>query len=49
MRSASAMRLLSSMEDRPCLSASVVLTGDRSILGYGEMWPIGSALRVIMS
>src|ERR1700751_1041760 len=48
MRSASARRLLSSMADRPCRSAIVVLTGDRSILGYGEMWPMGSALRWII-
>ena len=46
--SASATRLLSSIADRPCDLAFIVLTGDRSILGYGEMWPIGSALRWIM-
>jgi hypothetical protein len=32
------MRFLSSMADTTCGFALAVLTGDRSILGYGEMW-----------
>jgi hypothetical protein len=47
MRSASKMRLRSSMADTTCGFSVAVLTGDRSILGYGETWPMGSALRGI--
>jgi hypothetical protein len=39
MRPASAMRLFSSIASQGL--ALSVLTGDRSILGYGEIWPNG--------
>jgi hypothetical protein len=57
MRAISAVRLLSSTADRSSRSLALDfaanlplarLTGDQSILGYGEMWSIGSALRAIM-
>jgi hypothetical protein len=43
------VRVLFSIADRSRDLAVAGLTGDRSILGYGDMWPIGSALRVIMT